>query len=151
MTKDELTKLMIEWDDTRKAIAVHQQAHSKVFEVDNQLRRELLELSEQIKTGARDHELAPGQRTVDFLFDIKGTRKLATRTMKPSVLSERSAELIAVGLLKPPSYSAVNKAVTAGKLPPSILEYAEPLKSEKDLTPGKDYTVTVKFPDAVGG
>ena len=151
MISKKLKALLDEWDDVRNAISVHHKKHSKVFEIENQLQEELSGLAGQIKTETREFELPMGHKSAELGLGFVCTRKLNTRTMRPSILAAMPEELTAAGILKPPSYAAVNKAVGAGKLSPAALEHVDPPKMDKDLIPGKDYTVTVKFPEIERG
>jgi len=121
--------------------------HPKVFADFEEISAERDALLEQMKAMAKAQlQLPAGAKALPLECGFVATRILATRSMTDAIMTEMSAELIAAGVLKTPSFSAVEKAVGAGALDVKALAFAAPVKQAADLVVGEDYTVTIKAP-----
>jgi len=120
-----------------------------VFEQFDELTAEMDALVAQMKALAKDKlQLPIGAKSLKLPFGFIAQRSLKTRVMDERILDEMLDELGEAGLLKPPSFAQIEKAVEEGRLPADALAYAQQRKADPDLVVGEDYTITIKVPKA---
>lgn len=143
---EQLNEKAADYDDIMKDMENLRREHPKVFELLDALVEERDQTLAQMKALASTFQLPVGAKNVTLDCGFKIQRTLKARTMDANIVNAMLKELKNAGLIKPPTFAQVEKAVEAGKLTADALAFAKKTKQDADLSVGVDYTVSVKAP-----